>query len=535
MEHRVGGSRRGDEGGSSSSPSDDGKRRKKDHQRVALDGRSIGSVYRQDHDGTHEALRNGDDPDARLDDGGENVVHHDGGGNDDSLLASIQHGAGTDAFRGDDGNGLSPLPYAVVRGDDDAVRLPWDGVGADPDPVGTPRRVVAVAGHSESIVLKPLQCARPHGHFEKDKVLVKSGARVNDDDVGVTAGGDGIASPLHRACDAGHVDAVRYLIERCDADPFRKDRDGKLPIHLACEMKRKRVVDFLSDACEFFPDTPDSEGNTCLHWACRRSDGADRDSVQDLVRSLVHRMPSIVDAVNRRGQTALHFASFWDADLCRVLVETHGADPTKKDAMGRTPLIDASRRGGGGTETAIARYLAEITAVRCPDRINNRDDAGWTALHWAAFRHDERLIRILLESGADANTPSFCGRRPLHLVTGSHFPAGLDRPDPQLDGALDRTMVFPPRRRRGADDESVAALLEGGADVIVSDDRGDLPFFASAATGSVPDAYVMLRAATGRGLFNHYLSGTTTTTAATATATAPPPPPPPPPRTTTIN
>eukprot|EP00977_Amphora_coffeiformis_P028168 scaffold34719_cov241-Amphora_coffeaeformis.AAC.2 len=519
-------------------------------RQATLDAYLVQSVCQQDPEGTFEALQQGANPNAQADEG-MNVIHFASlYGNANLLHALIEHNADTNLLCS--GSGLSPLHFAVLMGHAASVRILLEEGFADPNIASslsarTPLQIAVTVPRPESVQiaetliafgadvmvledddlnllhvcgndplmvkllvdsgvsptarsktdLTPLHLACLNGNLTKVKALVELGVGVNDD----CSTDDGIRSPLHCACDGGHIDVVRYLVEEQDADPFCKDRNGKLPIHQACKMKHKRIVDFFLNACEIFPDTPDSNGNTCLHWVCRKVHNVDTSVVYNLAGSLLHRMPSIINIANLEGQTALHHASFWSANLCQILVECWDADLTKKDRTGQTPLLLAARHADVGDSTAS--YLAGMTVELHPSRVNDTDNMGWTALHWASFRYDERLIRILLEVGADANVSSVYGRRPLHLVGRFQIPTGLYQRDLHLDSVLDKSIVF---QSRTVTNESVQALLEAGADSIASDHRGDLPFFLAATTGSVNDTYQMMRAATGKGLFNNLAS-----------------------------
>lgn len=47
--------------------------------------------------------------------------------------------------------------------------------------------------------------------------------------------------------------------------------------------------------------------------------------------------------------------------------------------------------------------------------INAKDDE-WTLLHWAAFRDNVEMARILLENGAQIDEINEFGHTPLHLA-----------------------------------------------------------------------------------------------------------------------
>jgi ankyrin repeat protein len=41
--------------------------------------------------------------------------------------------------------------------------------------------------------------------------------------------------------------------------------------------------------------------------------------------------------------------------------------------------------------------------------INEKDDFGWTALMWAAFKGDRETVKLLINHGADVNIKTFFG------------------------------------------------------------------------------------------------------------------------------
>ena len=103
-----------------------------------------------------------------------------------------------------------------------------------------------------------------------------------------------------------------------------------------------------------------------------------------------------------------------------------GADPTLATDDGTTPLMVAAglgrytndknlRRGkrSPSSEAAVALLLDAGAAV------DTRNEADFTALHGAAFRGLNEVIRILVERGADIDARDFRGRTPYRLAEGS--------------------------------------------------------------------------------------------------------------------
>jgi hypothetical protein len=83
-----------------------------------------------------------------------------------------------------------------------------------------------------------------------------------------------------------------------------------------------------------------------------------------------------------------------DVETVRRLVNEYDLDVNQSDQYGRTALHFAALRGHEG----VARLLLELGAD-----VNQSDQYGRTALDFAAFQGHEGVARLLLESGADVN------------------------------------------------------------------------------------------------------------------------------------
>ncbi|KAF3196275.1 hypothetical protein TWF106_005153 [Orbilia oligospora] len=154
---------------------------------------------------------------------------------------------------------------------------------------------------------------------------------------------------LHAACENGHEDVVRILLQR-GASVNVRDEDGKTPLHLAAADGGEGITRMLIQS------------------------GADLNAIDD------------------EGDLPLHVAAaYGSANIvplflrARVKIDTPGSG-------GRTPLMKAVM---GGHKTTVRCLLDEGAHV------NHRDDMGWSAVHWAVRKGNETLTRILLEEGAN--------------------------------------------------------------------------------------------------------------------------------------
>lgn len=107
-----------------------------------------------------------------------------------------------------------------------------------------------------------------------------------------------------------------------------------------------------------------------------------------------------------------------------------------------------------------------------PERLNLRDESGWTVLHHAAYGNHPDLITRLLEQGADVNAAAEGECAPIHMVASDGSPEALKR---LLDGGADISLPddtgstalhFATLKGRA---DMIAALLEHGAPVNMKD------------------------------------------------------------------
>ncbi|TPX30503.1 hypothetical protein SmJEL517_g05946 [Synchytrium microbalum] len=191
------------------------------------------------------------------------------------------------------------------------------------------------------------------------KWLVQQGANVNTpDDRGQT--------PLFVAAEGGHIELVRYLVEKCQADVNKPDNRGQTPV-----------------------------------FAPTRSDNI------ELVQYLVEKCQADVNKPDNRGQTPVLIATYsGNIELVQYLVEKCQADVNKPDNDGTTPVLVATRSGN----IELVQYLVEKGQVN----INTPDNDGQTPLFAAAYSGNIELVQYLVEKcQADVNKPNKYGKTPV--------------------------------------------------------------------------------------------------------------------------
>ena len=151
------------------------------------------------------------------------------------------------------------------------------------------------------------------------------------------------------------------------------------------------------------PNETNPQGDTALHWAVRRNRSP------EIVEMLLNHGADI-DAVRRDGRTAYALAMVSDQPAVAALLAARGADT-------RLAAIDAVVAGQGGEvprESALskenARLLTHLTEsghvagvealLRAGVPVDARGDGGITALHYACWRGNASMIKLLLAYGA---------------------------------------------------------------------------------------------------------------------------------------
>ena len=263
----------------------------------------------------------------------------------------------------------------------------------------------------------PMLFAAQQGNIEIARTLMAAG-------IGVNADGEG-PSPLMIAINSAQVPFALFLLER-GADPNVSMRGGETALHAAASIGGRRIG--------YDPDAvlrePPDKGKLILALLGR---GADRNARAMRVRlrynagegtgSGSRDADNFGVARSRAGATPFWVASEnADAAILRMLLEA-GANPTVITDDKTTPLMAAAGLGHGGdryerfwsSDRALeaVRFLVEHGAD-----VNAQNDAGFTALHGAAFVGADAAAEYLVSHGANPNAQDFIGRTPFRIAEG---------------------------------------------------------------------------------------------------------------------
>jgi len=233
-----------------------------------------------------------------------------------------------------DQDGITPLLSSLINGHYDVAGMLIEK-GADPniaDRTGRTALYSAVDDHTmpASNRPSPKEIDNELTSLEVVKTLLARNANVNaqlkqqqpyrtkldrGDDTMLTTG----TTPLLRAAKAGDVTVMKLLLDK-GADPKLATRNGINPLMAAAGLGTKEE---------------DTTGR--------------RKSQADAIESIKLCLAAGIDinAVDGRGQTALHGAAFWGLDDVVQFLVDHGARLDMKDRQGKTPLDSAMGLSGG--------------------------------------------------------------------------------------------------------------------------------------------------------------------------------------------
>ena len=236
--------------------------------------------------------------------------------------------------------------------------------------------------------------------LESADLLIAAGASVN-------AANDLGATPLWAASQNGSAAMVRRLL-KAGASPNLALISGETPLMMASRAGSADVVGQLLGAGAN-PDARGTRGQTALMWAVAQKHpdvvkvllggGASVQVRSDRYDEVMAVPPHGLLEYNRtipHGQdTALMFAArVGDLESAKLLVAA-GANVNDADAWGVTATVLAAHSGFGDMVDFLLGKGADP----------NLATAGFTALHEAIMRRDEKMVSALLTRGADPNAP----------------------------------------------------------------------------------------------------------------------------------
>jgi ankyrin repeat protein len=231
------------------------------------------------------------------------------------------------------------------------------------------------------------------------------------------------ATPLVLALINGHFDVAKLLLER-GADPKLVSTDGVGPLYA--------LFDVQWSPHTWYPQPVTAQENTSyLDLASELiAHGADLNA--RLTRKLWYRVFANDETwIDVSGATPFFRAALAGDLAAMKLLVAKGADPAIATTGGDTPLMAVAGVGWAAYWTANAPYSRLEGATFCLDHgssIDAKDSKGYTALHGAAFRGDNDLVKYLVAHGADAKARSTQGDSTADVANGL-FEHAIPHPD----------------------------------------------------------------------------------------------------------
>lgn len=233
-----------------------------------------------------------------------------------------------------------------------------------------------------------LQLAAQHGHLQTVRLLLEQAAQVDiTDHGGLTA--------LAWASWNGHKAAVELLLEQ-GANILGKSERGWTPLDFALHGGHTETAKVLLGHCT---DVGMKRCQLNMALVC-----VARAGELDLLTMLLDEGAQI-DWKDERGHTALTTAVLFDHEKVACALIERGADVNASDSLASILLLRAI------TFPRLVRLLLEHGAV-----VNERNEAGRTALHCAVEEGRLEVVGILLEFGSDVNARDVTGRTALHAA-----------------------------------------------------------------------------------------------------------------------
>ena len=234
----------------------------------------------------------------------------------------------------------------------------------------------------------------------KADLLIRAGAKVN-------AANELGATPLWAAVQNGSAAMVRKLLQ-AGANPSAALLEGETVLMAAAHAGSPAIVEQLI-AKGANVNARAVRGQTALMWAVGQkhadvvkvllAHGADvqarSDEWSQVMAVIPHGLPIYNRAVPHGGETALMFSARVDDLASARLLVAAGANVNDADAWGVSATVLAEHSGYAEFAAFLLDHGADPNAAK----------AGFSALHEAIMRRDEKMVAALLAHGADPNAP----------------------------------------------------------------------------------------------------------------------------------
>jgi uncharacterized protein len=244
------------------------------------------------------------------------------------------------------------------------------------------------------------------------RALLGAGADINE------SAADGTSAILVAVLN-GHYELANFLLEH-GADPNAPDAKGRGALYAAVDMRN-------------------------LEWSTRpappeKDNMTELDLINALLAHGANPNARLTKKIPLRGQPSfdgrwanmIGATPFWraaqsdDVTVMKLLVE-QGADPLLATNDHTTPLMVAAGVGWSDGQSHGSQADAPEALKLCLQwggDVNAVNDIGYTALHGAAFRGANEVVKLLVEKGARMDVKNQEGRLPVNMAEGMHIGPG---------------------------------------------------------------------------------------------------------------
>ncbi|XP_003813143.2 espin-like protein isoform X1 [Pan paniscus] len=221
------------------------------------------------------------------------------------------------------------------------------------------------------------------------------------------------AGLVHHATRAGHLDCVKFLVQRAQLPGNQRAHNGATPAHDAAATGSLAELCWLVREGGCGLQDQDASGVSPLHLAARFGHPV-------LVEWLLHEGHSAT-LETREGARPLHHAAVsGDLTCLKLLTAAHGSSVNQRTRSGASPLYLACQEGH--------LHLAQFLVKDCGADVHLRALDGMSALHAAAARgHYSLVVWLVTFTDIGLTAQDNEGATALHFAArGGHTPI-LDR------------------------------------------------------------------------------------------------------------
>jgi ankyrin repeat protein len=378
-------------------------------------------------------------------------------GNTDAIKALLDHGAAINAkepLRGETPlmfaagkSRAAAVKYLIARGADPAttttvVKLARPAFDEDGNPIqqasgrggrGGASGASGAAGRgggggrakstaaTVSGGMTALLLAARNGYVEATRSLIEAGADVNQPCAGDKS------TPLIIAIANGHYDLAAYLLDH-GADPNLATIDGLAALYAVEDTEYAEVG--------WAPNPITAQEKTTYLELLKALLAHKADPNAQLLKALWFRPTSHnQEWVDKKGATPFWRAAMATDVAAMKILLAGGADPKIASAEGVTPLMVAAGLGWGAnaSRTVPNGWLpaVQFLVTETGADVNAKDTYNYTALHGAAYRGDNDVVKYLISKGAKLDVRSKSGQTLTDMANGpmvnAHLP--IDHPD----------------------------------------------------------------------------------------------------------